>query len=163
MADTARRGGAREKFPTRKILLRSETQRATALAALANAPLDPDRPIEFLLREEVKSRKPDQNAAMWAGPLKDIEEQAYVHGRTYSRQVWHEYFKEKFLPEHFDPELCKEGYRKWDAMPDGRFILVGSTTQLTVKGFRDYLRQVEAYAATELGVVFTASPREMAA
>ena len=153
----------RQKFPTRKILLRGETQRATALAALASAPLDPDKPIEFLLREEVKARKLDQNAAMWAGPLKDIEEQAYVQGRTYSRQVWHEYFKEKFLPEQFDPELCKEGYRKWDTKPDGQIILVGSTTQLTVKGFRDYLRQVEAYAATELGVVFTASPREMAA
>lgn len=123
----------RQKFPTRKILLRGETQRATA------------------------------NAAMWAGPLKDIEEQAYVQGRTYSRQVWHEHFKEKFLPEHFDPELCKEGYRKLDTKPDGQIILVGSTTQLTVKGFRDYLRQVEAYAATELGVVFTASPREVAA
>lgn len=146
-------------YPLRKILLVGDMQREGAIAALRNAPLDPLRPLEFVLREEVKARKPDQNSLMWAGPLRDIAEQGYVDGKTYSAKVWHEYFKEQYLPEEFDPSLCKEGYRKWDYKPDGGRVLVGSSTDLTVRGFALYLQQVEAYGARELGVQFHASPR----
>lgn len=141
------------------MLLRDESVRESALAAIRNAPLDADKPLEFLLREEVKARKPDQNALMWAGPLRDIAEQGYVEGRTFSADVWHEHFKREFLPEEYDPELCKEGYRKWDYTPKGERVLVGSTTQLTVRGMAMYITQVEAYGASELGVRFHASPR----
>lgn len=143
----------REKFPTRKILLVGATQRTTAMTVLASCPLDPDRPIEVIIREEVRLRKMSQNDLMWAGPLKDIAEQAYVGGRTYSDEVWHELFKKEYLPEEFDPELTKEGYRKWDTDPKGNRILVGSTTELTVKGFSQYLEQVLAYGSG-LGVMF---------
>lgn len=147
----------RQKYPTRKILLRSESQQEAALAAIRNAPLDPDKPLECVLREEVKARKLDQNALMWAGPLSDIAEQCYVNGRTYTAEVLHEYFKREFLPEDFDPEQCKDGYRKWDYTPKGERVLVGSTTQLTVRGFARYLQQIEAYGQTELGVQFHAN------
>lgn len=153
----------RDKYPARKILLRTELQRQIAETALRNAPLDADKPLEFLLREEVKVRKLDQNALMWRGPLFDIAEQAYVDGRTFSAKVWHEHFKEEYLPEEFDPELCRDGYRKWDTCPKGNRKLVGSTTELTVRGFALYLKQVEAFAQTELGVQFHANPRERAA
>jgi hypothetical protein len=146
-------------YPTRRILLRASGNVEAATAALLNAPIDPERPLEFLLREEVKARKPDQNSLMWAGPLKDIAEQGYVKGRTYSPEVWHEFFKREFLPEDFDPALCKEGYLKWDYTPNRERVLIGSTTQLTVRGFALYLQQVEAYAQTELGVMLHASPR----
>lgn len=146
-------------YPLRKILLVGEEQRERAIAALRNAPIDPARALEFVLREEVKARKPDQNSLMWAGPMKDIAEQGYVNGRTYSAKVWHEHFKEMYLPEDFDPALCKEKYRKWDFKPSGERVLVGSTTELTVRGFALYLTQVEAYAASELGVVFHVKPR----
>ena len=145
----------RQKYPTRKILLRAPQQVEVAISAIRNAPLDQSKPLELLIREEVKARKPDQNSLMWAGPLKDIAEQGYVDGRTYTAEVWHEHFKREFLPESYDPELCKrEDYRKWDYTPSGERILVGSTTDLTVRGFALYLTQVEAYAASELGVVF---------
>lgn len=36
---------------------------------------------------------------------------------------------------------------------------MGSTKDLTVRGFALYLQQVEAYGATELGVRFHANPR----
>lgn len=150
----------RDKYPTRKILLRAEAQREIAIRVLQNAPLDDARPLEFLLREEVKARKLDQNALMWIGPLADIAAQAYVKGRQYSAEVWHEFFKREFLPEEFDPELCKEGYRKWEYMPSGERVLIGSTTQLTVRGFAQYLTQVESYGAQELAVTFHANPRE---
>lgn len=155
--------GKRGKYPTKRILLRGESQADAAIAAIRNAPMDAAKPLEFLLREEVKARKPDQNSLMWAGPLSDIAEQGYVDGRTYTATVWHEFFKREYLPEVFDPELCKDGYRKWDYTPKGDRVLVGSTTDLTVRGFALYLKQVEAYAQVELGVQFHANPKGMAA
>lgn len=146
----------RQKYPTRKFILIGEGQRVLALAALNNSPLG----IEVVLREPVKVRSPDANSLMWAGPLKDIAEQAYVGGRTYSAEVWHEYAKKEYLPEEFDERYTKEGYRKWDTGPDGSRILVGSTTQLTKAGFSIYLEQVYAYGAS-LGVQFAANPREL--
>jgi len=103
----------------------------------------------------VKARKPDQNALMWVGPLKDIAEQAWVNGRQFSDEVWHHHFKTLYLPEVFDAELCKEGYRKWDWSPSGAKVLVGSTTELTVRGFAQYLEQVYAEGAG-MGVEFQA-------
>ena len=154
---------SRSPYPTRRIRLLAETQRELAIAALMNAPLDAERPLEWMLREEVKLRKQDQNALMWAGPLTDIAEQGYAGGRTYSAEVWHEQFKREYLPEEYDPELCREGYRKWDQTPKGDRVLVGSTTELTKKGFSVYLTQVEAYGAAELGVQFRARPVRAAA
>ena len=150
----------RQPFTTRKIFLRTEAQRATLHALIDSLPLDDRKPLEAVIREEVKARKPDQNALMWVGPLADIAEQGYVNGRTYSDVAWHEHFKAEFLPEEFDPELCKEGYRKYDYTPAGDRVLVGSTTQLTIKGFAQYLEQVIAFGAN-LGVQFHANPKEM--
>lgn len=151
----------RPKFQTRTIRLVGEQQLRTALLLLPNLPLDPNKPLELVIREEVKARKPDQNARMWAGPLKDIAEQAWIGGRQYSDVVWHEYFKEKFLPEAYDEELCRsESYRKWDFKPSGAKVLVGSTSDLTVRGFALYLEQIYAYGAN-MGVEFHASPSEL--
>lgn len=149
----------RAPFPIRRIRLCTELQRDAAIAAIRNAPLDADKPIEVLVREEVKARKLDQNALMWVGPLADIAEQGYVNGRTFTAEVWHEFYKREFLPETFDPEQCKDGYEKWKYTPKGERVLIGSTTQLTIKGFALYLKQVEAHAQTELGVQFHANPR----
>ena len=150
----------RAAFKTRQIRLVSEAVRAIALAAVSNAPIDAEKPLELILREEKKTRKPDQNQAMWAGPLRDIAEQAWAGGRQYSIEVWHEYFKREYLPEDDTPdlhELVKDGYRKWDIDPSGERVLVGSTTQLLVRGMALYMQQVEAYGAG-LGVVFHAAP-----
>lgn len=152
----------REKFPTRRILLRTEVQRQAAHAMINSMPLDGSKPLEIIGREEAKARKPDQNALMWVGPLADIAQQAYHQGRTYSAEIWHELFKVMYLPEGDDPEihlLAKEGYRKWDYLPNGDRICVGSTTNLTVMGFSRYLEQVQAHGAS-MGVIFHANPRE---
>jgi hypothetical protein len=149
----------RQKFPTRTITLVGHQQLDTALHLLPHLPLDAEHPLELVVREKQKARKPDQNALYWAGPLRDIAEQAYVQGRTFSAEVWHEHFKREFLPEEYDEELCKEGYRKWDCTPAGERVLVGSTTQLTVKGMALYIQQVEAFGAN-LGVQFHANPND---
>lgn len=152
----------RDTFPTRRILLRTEMQRQAAHAMINSMPLDDSKPLEIIGREEAKARKLDQNALMWVGPLADIAQQAYHQGRTYSAEIWHELFKVMYLPEDDGPEthlLAKEGYRKWDYLPNGDRICVGSTTKLTVTGFSRYLEQVQAHGAS-MGVIFHANPRE---
>jgi len=143
----------RQKYPTRRFLIRSEVQKKAVCQAVGHLPEDDEKPIEVVIREQQNRRKTDQNALMWAGALKDISEQVYTDGRTYDSETWHEFFKRKFLPEEFDDELTKEGYEKWAYLPDGDRVLKGSTTQLTVKGFAWYLEQIYAFGA-EYGVMF---------
>jgi len=158
----------RPTYQTRTIRLIGDIQRETAEAMLRNAPLDPLRPLELVLREEPKARRLDQNSAMWAGPLRDIAEQAWVGGRQFSAEVWHEHFKREYLPEDASSDpydqaqlalLVKnpQTYRKWDMTPKGDRVLVGSSTQLTERGFSEYMRQIEADGAN-MGVEFHVAP-----
>ena len=97
---------------------------------------------------------------MWVGPLADIAAQAWYNRKQYSALVWHDTYKRLYLPEEFDPELTLEGYRKWDFDREGIPVLVGSTTQLTKRGFAIYLEQIYADGA-QMGVEFSASPNEV--
>jgi hypothetical protein len=147
----------RDKFITRPILLRTEAQRDIIRRLAESLPCDADKPLEVVFREQVKARKLDQNALMWVGPLKDLQEQCYVNWRKYSAAVWHEHMKSLYLPEEFDAELCKnESYLKWDFSPSGERVLVGSTTELTIKGMSQYLEQIYAFGANH-GVEFSAN------
>ncbi len=134
---------------------------------LRSLPLDSDKPIEVVIREQVKARKPDQNALMWVGPLSDIAEQAWQNGRKYSAELWHELFKREHLPEDNDPELhllvrSPDTYQKWAFTPNGERVLKASTKDLTVYGFSQYLTKVEADGAS-MGVQFHANPKEVRA
>jgi hypothetical protein len=148
----------RDKYNPKTIVLVGEVQKNTAILLIQQAPIDAVNPVEVIIRDQQKTRKPDQNALMWSGPLKDIAEQAWINGRRYAADVWHEHFKAEFLPEEYDPELCKEGYRKWDISPKGQRVLVGSTTQLTIYGMAQYLEQVYADGAS-MGVQFSVKER----
>lgn len=154
----------RAKFEQRKFLLRGAEQVERAIALLRNVPLDAERPLELLVREEVKPRKLDQNALMWVGPLRDLAEQAWVDApdgsgkRQYSAEVWHTFCKREFLPDEFDAELCLEGYRKWEIDPAGERVLIGSTKQLTVKGMSQHIEQIHALGGS-LGVEFHEPPQ----
>ena len=131
-----------------------KSQAEVAINAIQNAPIDSEYPLEVIIRKEQKGRSLSANALMWAGPLNDIAQQAWVHGRQYSALIWHEYFKEQFLPEFNDPLITKEGYKKYEETPDGRRVLVGSTSKLTKHGFSLYIENIYAYGAN-LGVKFT--------
>lgn len=119
--------------------------------------LPQDGSWEVVIREKTQARTIPQNARMWADLLDTITEQAMVEGKRYPREVWHDYLKRTFLPELDDPEIARkvrEGYRKWHDTPDGGRQLVGSTTKLTKYGMSQYMQEVEAWAATDLGVIF---------
>jgi hypothetical protein len=144
----------RTDYLPKVIRLVGKLQVDTAISAIQNAPIDIERPLEVVIREEQKGRSLSANALMWAGPLNDIATQAWVHGKQYSALIWHEYFKEKFLPDFPDPKQVKEGYMKYEETPDGRRVLTGSTNKLTKYGFSLYIENIYAYGA-ELGVKFS--------
>ena len=89
----------REKVNVPTIYLRTERQRAYAQKVIQEMPLDDENPVEVIVREKPKKRKLSLNDAMWAGPLKDIAEQAWHNNRQYSADEWHEGFKALFLPD----------------------------------------------------------------
>lgn len=149
----------RQLYTTRPFLLKTEQVRERLVLAIRNLPIDEVKPLEVVIREQVKQRKLDQQALLFAGPMRDISEQAWFEGRQHSVEVLHEYLKRELLPEDFDPELCLDGYVKWDIDPSGNRILIGSTKQLTVKGYSMYLEAVFAFGAS-LGVQFRSSPNE---
>lgn len=83
-----------------------------------------------------------------------------LHGKQFSAECWHECFKIECLPDetdsfNFHSDHVKDGYRKCAITPKGERVLIGSTTQLTVKGMAHYLEQVYACGAS-LGVQFGA-------
>lgn len=149
----------RPPFATRTFRLVGTDQRARLMALVENLPLDAAKPLEVVIREEKKKRSPDQNSLYWAGPLRDIAEQAWVQGRQYSAETWNEFFKREFLPDpdsaDCDDSHIKDGFAKWASIPWRETpALIGSTTGLTVRGMAAYLEQVYAYGAS-LGVQFS--------
>ena len=71
--------------------------------------------------------------------LQQIARQAWIDGRQFDPDIWHEFFKRKFLGV--------------DDLPGGGTMAV-STTGQNVQEFAAYIHEVEAYGATELGVIF---------
>lgn len=89
-------------------------------------------------------RTAKQNRRYWGkGVLSQIATQAVVGGRQYEPEIWHEYFKRKFI-----------GVQE---LPNGELIGETSTT-LTTAEFSAFCDQVEAYGATEFGVVYEDLP-----
>lgn len=161
----------RQEIEPRTILLRSPEQVLLVQQLVENLPLDDETPIEVTIQEQKKPRKMTLNQAYWAGPLRDIEKTAWYRGHQFSAEVWHRQFKELFLPDEndvdFDPKDVCKGYHKWAENPFNPFpvghparnevtgrTLVGSTTQLTNKGMRKFIQEVEAEGARH-GAVFT--------
>jgi hypothetical protein len=148
-------------YQPRTISLLTDTQKKLALAAITNAPTGQN--LEVVIREVKKQRSLDANAAYWAA-LNDIASQAWLNNRQYSADIWHIHCREQFTPdEATEPyifELVKEveNYHKYDYLPNGERVCIASTTQLTKKGFSDYLENVFALGS-ELGVLFTTKER----
>lgn len=87
-----------------------------------------------------KKRTPAQNRRYWGrGVLAQIAQQATVNGKLYSAETWHEMFKRQFI-----------GVVE---LPNGQ-VVGKSSTELSTREFCDFCDEVEAFAATELGVRF---------
>lgn len=146
-----------------KTIVLREARHANAAVMMINANWEAmakdGRFMAVYLVEHKEKRSNEQQGLMWIR-LGEIAEQAWLEGRRYDDKVWHEYFKEQFLPEEDGPsKSARNGYKKWEYLPNGKRVCVGSTTQLTTSGMADYQTQIEAYGAS-LGVQFSANPRE---
>ena len=97
------------------------------------------KPLAVTVGPEKTKRSIQANAYYWGVTLKQIAEQVWIGGRQFSADVWHEEFKDRFAPRIDKP-------------------LGGSTaissTLMTVEQFATFNREVEAFAAQELGVQF---------
>lgn len=94
----------------------------------------------WVLTVAKRKRTPPQNRRYWGnGVLSQIAAQAAPNGKLYSAETWHELLKRKFIGI--------------EELPDGS-VVGKSSTKLTTAEFSDFCSQVEAYAATELGVTF---------
>lgn len=94
----------------------------------------------LILTCALRKRTPKQNKRYWGkGVLAQIAAQATVGGRLYSAENWHEQFKRQFIGV--------------EELPSGE-VIGKSSKDLTTTEFSEFCTQVEAYAATELGVTF---------
>lgn len=118
-----------------------------ALCALvkANAQACSDRgkPLRVIVTEDERKRNAEQNRYYWSQVITPIAQQAWVNGRQFDKEVWHEYYARKH-------GVCDEL-----VLPSGEIVTRRkSTTQMTVGEFTDYIANVQADAMTELGVLF---------
>lgn len=111
--------------------------------ANAKAFNDNGNPLRVILTSSDRKRSSEANAYYWGFLLEQIADQAWVEGRQYSKDVWHEFFAQTYAEKIEIP------------LPDGTIhSRRKSTSEMKVAEFTDYLHNVEAYAATELGVRF---------
>ncbi|MEK6418440.1 MAG: recombination protein NinB [Burkholderia gladioli] len=130
----------------REFILRNGNVWSNLVALVrANAKAYNDRgePLRVILTSEERKRNAEQNRFYWGAVLKAISEQAWIEGRQYDKDAWHEFFARKYGPLE---EI---------AIPGGENVVRRmSTTLMSVGEFSTYLNQIQAYAANELGVEF---------
>ena len=104
------------------------------------------KPLGVRVAPYRKKRSDEQNALMWVW-LTQIADQAWVAGRRFGDETWHEHFKRECLPE-----TCAKGVDKWRVLPSGERVLVMSTTDLNTEEFSTYMTRFSALSATDYGV-----------
>lgn len=116
-----------------------------------------DRGIQRLavtIEPEEDARTAQQNRFYWGVLLKEISEQAAPGGQKWSAEAWHELGKRQFLPRI--TKRVKVAGRPRPVVT----TVIGSTKGLSVKRMGKYMEQFMAFAATELGVQFSATDWE---
>lgn len=119
-------------------ILRTPADRARLIEQLMEMPL----PVEVEVKPFQPGDKSHERRWYW-WDLTIISDQVIVDGRKRRKEVWHEYYKTKFLP--IVDQFTVNGQT--------RFVYK-STEDLSIRERRDYRYQVEADAIQELGVVF---------
>jgi len=145
----------RLKFQTRTIKLIGEPQRDASVAVIRNVPVGAG--LEVVVREEVRARGLDQNGLYWLR-LGEISEQGWLDGKRYSKEAWHHYAGQNLMPEIVTPNDGAQR-SKWIEVPKGEPVVI-STALLERKFFSQYITIVEAFGAADLGVLFSANPRD---
>ena len=104
-----------------------------------------DTPLRIIISTQEEKRREQQNKYYWAVVIRSIADQAWVDGKRFSGEVWHEHVARMF------------GILKDVTLPDSIVIQKRlSTTEMTVKEFSEYIENVTAWGASELGIRYPA-------
>ena len=104
--------------------------------------LEANAVLEVCIRPYNSKRSIEQNRRLWKIYAK-LADEAWVNGRRYSAETWHEYCKGMFL-----------GY-ELKAMPDGTELKTPiSTTTLNTAEMTDYQNRLQAWAAGNFGLIW---------
>lgn len=135
---------------TRIVTTREQAHQAiTDSYAVAQALLSDGKRVRLAVATQEDDRSLRQNRYYWAACLGEISEQASINGQRWSSDAWHELFKRQFIG--YEIEKVKVAGRKRTTV----IRRLRSTTKLSVRAMSTYLEQVQAFAATELGVQFS--------
>lgn len=96
------------------------------------------KPLAVTVQPHKAKRSVDQNKRYWS-ILNHIAEMAYLDGKQFTADAWHEYFKRLFIGA--------------EDLPGGGTVGI-STTILSVAEFTEYMTKVEIYAVEELGLEY---------
>lgn len=94
--------------------------------------------IEVNICLHKSKRNLEQNKRLHA-MLQEIANQVWIDGKQFSMETWKEHFKQMFL-----------GVIE---LPSGR-LMANPTHKLNTKECAEFMQKVEAYAVSELGVIF---------
>lgn len=124
----------------RTFILRERRHLETLLAFIAAnwEAMAKDKPMQVTCEPESKRRSTRQNRYYWS-VINQIAEHAWIEGRQYSPDAWH--------------ELVKRRFNGTVDLPGGGKLGI-TTTDMSTAEFADYTSRIEAWAATELGVTF---------
>lgn len=102
--------------------------------------LEANAELEVCIRPYNSKRSIEQNRRLWK-IYGELEDKAWVNGRRYSAETWHEYCKGMFL-----------GY-ELKAMPDGTEVKTPiSTTTLNTAEMTEYQNNIQSWAANEFKI-----------
>lgn len=123
----------------RTFTLRNSENLASLVAFLkanARAFADQGKPLSVTVAEYKTKRSIEQNKRYHA-ILREISEGAWIGGKQFSTDAWHEEFKCRFIGV--------------EDKPSGGTVGI-STTTLSVSEFSDLMDKISAYAASDLGI-----------
>ena len=123
----------------RTFILREQRNLNCLLAFLAEnweSMAQTKHPLQVDCQPESINRSTQQNKFYWQ-ILQQISEQAWIEGKQYSAEIYHEHLKRRFIG-------CAD-------MPGGGLMAL-STTTLSVAEFAEYVTRCEVFAQQELGV-----------
>jgi len=131
----------------REFVLRSPTDAQQCVGFMkenAGSAVERGKPLRVVVTAEDRKRTPEQNARYWGrAVLGTIADQAWIGGRQFDSETWHENLAEMFCP--------RVEFTRTDGTIGSRRK---STSEMGVREFSEYVERVEIYAATELGVEF---------
>lgn len=119
------------------------------LKAHARPAVEAKKPLQVVVSHYKPKRTNASNRYLWKAVLEPIAEQAMVNQTYMPEEAWHEWLKRRFLPE-----MCAAGIPKWQHWPDGERTLAMGTSDLNSAEMAEYVERVQAFAVTELGVVY---------